>query len=156
MFALLALPAAAHLQTPITVATMSDLIARLKRGAESLGFVRSELPPSVSSMQEAIRTLVEQLVVEHRLGAEHADSTAAALIRREDLGSTYLGNGLAVPHAANPSVERVIGVFAESRTGVPWDSAGDANAHFVCLVLNPPPRPGEPSRIWERLLWERG
>ena len=56
-----------------------------------------------------------------------------AVYLREDTSSTYLGNGLAVPHGRVASLGSAHIVFGISRYGVDWPS-GDSKANLVALV----------------------
>ena len=60
-----------------------------------------------------------------------------ALLRREKLGSTGLGHGIAIPHGKFPGLERVYGVFARLATPVKFDSVDDNPVDLVFLLLAP-------------------
>jgi PTS system nitrogen regulatory IIA component len=60
-----------------------------------------------------------------------------ALLRREKLGSTGLGHGIAIPHGKFTGLERVYGVFARLATPVKFDSVDDNPVDLVFLLLAP-------------------
>ena len=54
--------------------------------------------------------------------ADQEESVVAAILKREELGSTGIGNGVAVPHTKHPSVEKLVGTVAVSVEGVDFKS----------------------------------
>ncbi len=60
-----------------------------------------------------------------------------ALIDREKLGSTGIGENVAIPHAKSDEVDHILTLFARSREGVDFDSLDQKPVHFVCLVIAP-------------------
>src|SRR6185295_16281660 len=68
--------------------------------------------------EEAIREIVRSLQGSGRLAESDLDSVSKAILSREELGSTGIGQGVAVPHTRHPTVDRLIGTVALSRQGV--------------------------------------
>jgi mannitol/fructose-specific phosphotransferase system IIA component (Ntr-type) len=60
------------------------------------------------------------------------------LKRREQLGSTGIGHGIAVPHGRSLSVQRLVAGFAKHEKGVEWGSVDDKPVHLIFLILAPP------------------
>lgn len=60
-----------------------------------------------------------------------------ALLRREELGSTGMGEGTAIPHARLPGVERPVGLFVRLKSAIDWDAIDDRPVDLVCLLLLP-------------------
>jgi PTS system nitrogen regulatory IIA component len=57
------------------------------------------------------------------------------LVDREQLGSTAIGEGIAIPHGKLPGVRNVLAAFARSQNGVDFDSLdGGATRLFFLLV----------------------
>ncbi|OAI40753.1 hypothetical protein AYO40_04405, partial [Planctomycetaceae bacterium SCGC AG-212-D15] len=118
------------------------------------GFVLPEaiLPDlRARSKAEAIRAMVESLGHALALSAEQIAATVTALLRREELGSTGMGRGVAVPHCSVPFVAELVGGLALSREGVPFDSVDGRPAHFLVLMLAPADRPGPRLKALERI-----
>jgi mannitol/fructose-specific phosphotransferase system IIA component (Ntr-type) len=65
-----------------------------------------------------------------------------AVLRREQLGSTGIGRGLAIPHPRHPAVARPLGVLAVCRPPVPFNSLDGEPVDLVALCLAPPDDPG--------------
>jgi len=61
----------------------------------------------------------------------------AMLVEREKLGSTAMGDGIAIPHARIESLDRVLAVFGLSRGGVDFDSLDGQPTHLFFLLVAP-------------------
>lgn len=61
----------------------------------------------------------------------------AMLIEREKLGTTAMGDGIAIPHARIESLDRVLAVFGLSRDGVDFDSLDGKSTHLFFLLVAP-------------------
>jgi mannitol/fructose-specific phosphotransferase system IIA component (Ntr-type) len=62
----------------------------------------------------------------------------ATILEREDLGSTALGNGMALPHCQCRSLERFVGVAGFLHPGIPFDAIDGQPVDRVFLTLSPP------------------
>ncbi|NIR29311.1 MAG: PTS IIA-like nitrogen regulatory protein PtsN [Gammaproteobacteria bacterium] len=60
-----------------------------------------------------------------------------SLIGRERLGSTGLGQGVAIPHARIKGSDRAIGAFAKLATGVDFDAVDDQGVDLIFALLVP-------------------
>jgi len=65
------------------------------------------------------------------------DTLYTALIEREKLGSTGIGENVAIPHAKSEEIDRILTLFGRSIEGVDFDSLDKKPVHFVCLVIAP-------------------
>jgi len=61
----------------------------------------------------------------------------AMLVEREKLGTTAMGDGIAIPHARIDSLDRVLAVFGLSRGGVDFDSLDGRATHLFFLLVAP-------------------
>ena len=61
----------------------------------------------------------------------------AALKEREKLGSTGIGENVAIPHAKSEELDQLLTLFGRSIEGVEFDSLDKKPVHFVCLVVAP-------------------
>lgn len=59
------------------------------------------------------------------------------ILQRERLGSTGVGNGIAIPHGKMPSLEKIVGVFARLETPVDFEALDDQPVDMVVLLLAP-------------------
>lgn len=84
------------------------------------------------------RQLLQELANEGaRITGIEAQVIFETLLRREKLGSTGLGEGIAIPHGKFPSLDRVHGVFARLATPVKFESVDDNPVDLVFLLLAP-------------------
>jgi len=60
-----------------------------------------------------------------------------AALERERLGSTGVGNGVAVPHARISGIERVMTVFARLETPLEFNAVDDRPVDLVAFILAP-------------------
>ena len=65
------------------------------------------------------------------------DALLLALVEREKLGSTGIGENVAIPHAKSDEIDSILTLFARSVEGVDFDSLDKKPVHFVCLVIAP-------------------
>jgi PTS system nitrogen regulatory IIA component len=65
------------------------------------------------------------------------DRLAAILMEREALGSTGIGEGVAIPHGKVPGIDRLVAVFGRSREGVQFASLDGKPARLFFLVVAP-------------------
>ncbi|MFL5236695.1 MAG: PTS IIA-like nitrogen regulatory protein PtsN [Rhizomicrobium sp.] len=60
-----------------------------------------------------------------------------ALIERERLGSTGMGQGIAIPHGRVAGVSRIVGIFARLESPVSYDAIDEQPVDLVFLLLAP-------------------
>jgi len=98
-----------------------------------------------------IRELVESMSKAGAIAADQVDGIVAAIMKREDLGSTGIGRGVAVPHTKHASVERLVGTVGISVEGVDFNSLDGDKVHLLFLLVSPPDRPGDHLRALENI-----
>jgi PTS system nitrogen regulatory IIA component len=59
------------------------------------------------------------------------------LVERERLGSTGMGQGIAIPHGRLAGLTRIVGLFARLETPVAYDAVDDQPVDLVFLLLAP-------------------
>jgi PTS system nitrogen regulatory IIA component len=82
-------------------------------------------------LEELVGVLVASGVV---TDAQHA---VDVLLERERLGSTGIGEGIAIPHGKLPGLDSVIAVFGRSKAGVDFDSMDGAPVNLFFLLMAP-------------------
>ena len=97
--------------------------------AESLA-----LPLRAISAPEVLPELVALLRLDERASA----TLLKALGRREELGSTGVGRGIAIPHGRSLVVNRVRLAYAYSPAGIAWRALDDRPVHHFFLIAAPP------------------
>lgn len=66
-----------------------------------------------------------------------------AAIQREAQSTTGMGDGIAIPHAKSPYIEKPLVIFAKSETGVEWASLDGSLAQIIFFILVPEERQGD-------------
>jgi mannitol/fructose-specific phosphotransferase system IIA component (Ntr-type) len=92
---------------------------------------------------EALRQLLERLVAAGALPGDDVDAALNVLIERELLGSTAIGNGVAVPHARMEGLSGLHIAFGLCPEGVNFKALDGAPVTQVFVVLGPKDGPGE-------------
>jgi len=86
-----------------------------------------------------IRELVHALSAAGALPPAAVDEVVAALIKREQNGSTGFGKGVAVPHVKHPQVKKMAGTIGRSESGVDFAALDHQPVYSVVLLLSPAP-----------------
>lgn len=86
---------------------------------------------------DAILQMVENLAACGGLPEADIGEVASTLVRREELSSTGIGHGIAIPHARHAAVSREVGTIAWCRDGLEFDSIDGEPVHLLILLLAP-------------------
>ena len=105
----------------------------------------------VETKEDAIRTMVGSLTAAGSLKKEDEEDIVAAILKREELGSTGIGSGVAVPHTKHPSVDKLMSTVALVKDGVDFASLDGEDVFILFLVVSPPDRPGDHLRGLENI-----
>ncbi len=103
------------------------------------------------SKEDAIRRMVSSLRSSGQITADNEDSIVAAILKREELGSTGIGNGIAVPHTKHPSVDNLVATIAIAPEGLDFSSLDGDDVFILFLLVSPPDRPGDHLRALETI-----
>jgi nitrogen PTS system EIIA component len=82
---------------------------------------------------EMVGLLVEGGVIEKK----HKNKVVDVLMVREALGSTAIGQGIAIPHAKSDATDKLVASLAISKKGVNFDSLDGEPAHIFFLLVAP-------------------
>jgi len=111
--------------------------------------IRAEL--AADHKEGVIQELVTSLVGTGEISADDQESIVKAIMKREELGSTGIGRGVAVPHTKHPSVDHLIGTVGISAEGIDFDSLDGDKVQLFFLLISPPDRPGDHLRALENI-----
>jgi PTS system fructose-specific IIA component/PTS system nitrogen regulatory IIA component len=111
--------------------------------------IRAEL--AADDKQSVIEELVQCLTDAGAIKLEDKEGIVSAVMRREELGSTGIGRGVAVPHTKHASVDRLIGTVGISTGGVNFNSLDGAKVHLLFLIVSPHDRPSDHLRALEQI-----
>ncbi len=93
----------------------------------------------VIDARAAIKQLLLQMLAQKAavsLGLQ-AEDVASALVKREDLGSTGLGHGVAIPHARLPFIKKPLGMIARLKPPLDFDAIDAQPVDLVFMLLLP-------------------
>jgi nitrogen PTS system EIIA component len=65
------------------------------------------------------------------------------LLERETVGSTGVGNGVAIPHGKIEGLDEILLCFGRSKLGINFDTIDKRPAHLFVLLLSPAAKAGE-------------
>lgn len=120
---------------------MSDFVVR--------DAIVAELP--ATNKEGVIREMVESLRAAGQFRGADLEDIIRAILKREFLGSTGIGRGVAIPHTKHNSVERLVGTVAISHKGIGFDSLDGEPVHVFVLLISPQDRPGDHLRALENV-----
>jgi mannitol/fructose-specific phosphotransferase system IIA component (Ntr-type) len=120
---------------------MTDFVAR-----------EAIIPELTATTKEAVvREMIGSLGGAGYFKAGETEDIVKAVLKRELLGSTGIGRGVAIPHTKHNCAERLIGTVALSRPGVNFDSLDGEPVHVFVLLISPQDRPGDHLRALENV-----
>lgn len=68
---------------------------------------------------------------------------ANEVLKREQLGSTGMGNGIAIPHARISGLQNTFGIFARLKRPIDYQAIDGQPVDLVFLLLQPAASPGD-------------
>ena len=115
--------------------------------------VREAIIPELAAntKEGVIREMVASLRSAGFFKAGEPEDIVKAILKRELLGSTGIGRGVAIPHTKHTSVDRLIGTVALSKSGVSFDSLDGEPVFVFFLLVSPQDRPGDHLRALENV-----
>lgn len=82
-----------------------------------------------------IRELVDLLAAADEI--KNKEELIRALLTRESLGSTGIGQGIGIPHAKSSNVKNLVAAFGLSQKGVNFDSLDGEPVYIFFLLIAP-------------------
>jgi len=85
------------------------------------------------------RDVLEELVhvFADQNGGMDRETMVQVLLEREKLGSTGIGDGIAIPHGKLAGIEEILVGFGRSRAGVDFNSLDGRPVHLFFLIIAP-------------------
>jgi len=105
-----------------------------------LGFLTPErvvAVPANLTKQEVLTLLVTTLADQGQIPSWLVGKFSAALLKRERLGTTGLGRGIALPHWRSSELEDFAGLIGVAREGIDFEALDGLPTRLVILVLSP-------------------
>jgi len=97
----------------------------------------------------AIGELVDLLYKEKKV--KDPEKAIDAIIEREKLGTTGIGQGVAIPHSRTDSVNELVGAFGISKQGVDFEALDGEPVRLIFLLLTPKELAGQYLRALARV-----
>ena len=93
--------------------------------------------PRKADKNRVLAFMVESLATSGLLPMHLVRSVTSGLLRREQLASTGLGNGLAFPHLRRRELSEFVGLIGVAAEGVDFNSLDGCPARIVVMILSP-------------------
>ncbi|MCS6970063.1 MAG: PTS sugar transporter subunit IIA [Planctomycetota bacterium] len=94
--------------------------------------------PADADKRTVIRLLAEALARCGRLTSAQVETVVEEAMKREVIGSTGIGHGIAVPHCRAPLSDRILCSYGHCPEGLDFDSLDGEPVHSVFLLVTPP------------------
>ncbi len=88
----------------------------------------------INSKKQALAEIAARAAV---LSGQNERTILDILVQREKLGSTGVGQGVAIPHGKLPKLERLFGLFARLERPVDFESLDGQPVDLIFLLLAP-------------------
>jgi PTS system fructose-specific IIA component/PTS system nitrogen regulatory IIA component len=106
---------------------------------------------TATTKEAVIREMVESLRSAGQFRGADIDDIIKAILKRELLGSTGIGRGVAIPHTKHTGVDKLVGTVALSPGGVSFESLDGEPVYVFVLLISPQDRPGDHLRALENV-----
>ena len=90
-----------------------------------------------TNKEDVIKEMVDFLIEASDVEKRDRNKLIDALMSREALGSTAIGQGIAIPHAKCDCVDKLVAAFGLSKKGVDFDSLDGELAYIFFLLVAP-------------------
>jgi PTS system nitrogen regulatory IIA component len=87
-----------------------------------------------TSKKQALQELAKRA---SEISGMHERAIFDVLLERERLGTTGVGNGIAIPHGKLPNLDRLYGLFARLEQPIDFDSIDEQPVDLIFLLLAP-------------------
>jgi len=111
------------------------------------GFINENL--QAKNKTDALQELV-QTIIDGGLKLNLA-AVMEVLQQREKLGSTGIGDGVAIPHGKIPGLPELVVAFGRSKEGISFDSIDGRPVHIFFLLLAPENSAGQHLKILAKI-----
>ena len=90
-----------------------------------------------TTKEKIIEELVGLLIGSGAFDKKYKNKVMEVLMAREALGSTAIGQGIAIPHGKCDCVKKIVGCLGVSKKGINFDSLDGEPAHIFFLIVAP-------------------
>jgi len=111
--------------------------------AENLKAQNILIEPESRNRWDLFKEMVSAAVGRGDIGSEWSESVLQALVEREKMMSTGIGNGVAIPHCTIENFPGLVVLFALSSKGVSFNSIDGQPAKIVIMLIVPRNKRGQ-------------
>src|SRR5437763_1738828 len=104
----------------------------------------------VNGKKQAIQELASRAA---KLTGQNERLIFETLMQREKLGSTGIGNGIAIPHGKLPKLEKLVGLFARLDRPIDFESLDGQPVDLIFLLLAPETAGADHLKALARVDW---
>src|SRR5262249_6030781 len=127
-----------RLQQSLCVSARSSSIIDMSMTLTDLVAPNAIIPAlKVNNKKQAIQELASRAA---DLSGQNEKAIFEILLQREKLGSTAVGNGVAIPHGKLPKLGRLFGLFARLHKAIDFEALDNQPFDLIFLVLRPETR----------------
>jgi len=87
--------------------------------------------------KDTLKELLDTLIRLRKVSTGSRDAILSGLLARERLGSTAIGQGVAIPHVRSNLVKKPLIVIGLSVAGLDFDSLDGDLVHVIFLIITP-------------------
>ena len=109
---------------------------------------RITVPIAAADKPGVLRELTQLLAA--RAGTD-VDTLLAAVLEREQVLSTGIGHGIAIPHAKSPAVSDLMLVAGSAPLGIPFDALDGEPVRLFFLLIGPDSAAGQHVKALSRI-----
>ena len=100
---------------------------------------------------EVIRELIDMLIADGVADASLRDELVELVLKREQMGSTGFGCGVAVPHVKHDGITRMAAAVGISHDGIDFNALDKQPVYAVFLLISPKSKPEEHLQAMEAI-----
>ena len=108
-----------------------------------------QIPLTATSKNEIIKEMVEILFTNKKI--QEKEKISQALFEREELMSTGVGDGVAIPHAKAEGITKISAVFGLTKDDVDFQSLDSKPVRIIFLLIGPINQPGPHLKALSRI-----
>ena len=98
-----------------------------------------------SVIHEMVDRMFEKKLITYK------EKVEKSLLERERLGSTGIGNHVAIPHAKCDDIDSLVAIFGKSGKGIEFNALDSKKVHYVFLILAPQSEAGNHLKLLARI-----